>query len=47
MKEFMYLWLQIERWWRELHERLERYYTVHLAFLKDQGQYDADMDINR
>eukprot|EP00794_Sanderia_malayensis_P000706 gene706-9204_t len=38
---------QIERWWRELHERLEKYYKVHLAFLKDQGHYDPDMDIDR
>lgn len=30
---------QIERWWKELHERLEKYFKVKLKWLKDQGHY--------
>ena len=32
--------LQIERWWRELHERLEKFFKHQLNFLKDQSYYD-------
>ena len=28
---------QIERWWRELHDRLEKYFKDHLRWLKDQN----------
>eukprot|EP00794_Sanderia_malayensis_P002289 gene2289-2634_t len=38
---------QIERWWRELHERLEIYYKQKLSYLKDQGYYHPDDDLHR
>lgn len=31
---------RIERWWRELHERLEVYFKEQLKQLLDQGDYD-------
>ncbi|KAG1682566.1 hypothetical protein GQR58_010849 [Nymphon striatum] len=31
---------QIERWWKELHERLEKYFKVHLSWLKDNRHYN-------
>eukprot|EP00112_Aurelia_sp_Birch-Aquarium-sp1_P007258 Seg1790.5 transcript_id=Seg1790.5/GoldUCD/mRNA.D3Y31 product="hypothetical protein" protein_id=Seg1790.5/GoldUCD/D3Y31 len=31
---------QIERWWRELHERLEMFFKHQLSMLKDEGHYD-------
>ncbi|XP_028412126.1 uncharacterized protein LOC114534852 [Dendronephthya gigantea] len=31
---------QIERWWRELHERLEKYFKHHLNWLKDSNEYN-------
>ncbi|KAK3747967.1 hypothetical protein QZH41_019446 [Actinostola sp. cb2023] len=30
----------IERWWKELHERLEKYFKEHLRWLKEQCLYD-------
>ncbi|KAK2564030.1 hypothetical protein P5673_012245 [Acropora cervicornis] len=38
---------QIERWWRDLHERMEKYYEGHLCLLKDQGHYDSHDDKDR
>lgn len=32
--------LQIERWWRELHERLEKYFKPQLKRLAEEGNYD-------
>ena len=34
---------QIERWWRELHERLERCFK----FLQDQGHYNTNSETDR
>ena len=31
---------QIERWWKELHERLEKFFKQPLNRLKDDGNYD-------
>jgi len=31
---------KLERWWKELHERLEKFFEEHLALLKDHGHYD-------
>lgn len=31
---------KIERWWRDLHERFERYFKEHLAYLLQQRYYD-------
>ena len=39
--------LQIERWWRELHERLEKYFKVQLQTLKDSGSYDPTSESDR
>ena len=36
--------LQIERWWRELHERLEKYFKDHLNWLKVRIYYGFIMD---
>jgi hypothetical protein len=38
---------QIERWWRELHWRLEKYFKHQLLMLKDQGYYNPDDDNDR
>ena len=43
---FIFL-LQIERWWKEIHERMEKYFKDHLAFLKDQHYYDPDNEHDR
>ena len=31
---------KIERWWRDLHERLEKYFKVQLQSLLNSGNYD-------
>ena len=31
---------KIERWWRDLHERLENYFKIQLTQLLRDGQYD-------
>lgn len=33
---------KIERWWRELLERMERYFKRQLDSLVQDGQYDRD-----
>ena len=33
--------LQIERWWKELHERLEKYFKKGLLWLKEEHHYDS------
>ena len=38
---------KVERWWRELHQRLEKFYKEDLARLKDQCHYDPTNDIHR
>ncbi|XP_067040998.1 uncharacterized protein [Acropora muricata] len=38
---------QIERWWNELHERMERYFKDGLRWLNDQGHYDPHNDSDR
>eukprot|EP00794_Sanderia_malayensis_P021092 gene21092-23153_t len=38
---------QIERWWRELHERLEFYYKEQLRSLKEEGYYDPHSEEDR
>ncbi|KAK3745996.1 hypothetical protein QZH41_017311, partial [Actinostola sp. cb2023] len=32
----------IERWWRELHHRLEKYFKLQLNMLFDEGLYDPE-----
>ena len=39
--------LQIERWWRELHERLEKFYKEHLKYLLDQCYHDPHDELDR
>ena len=39
--------LQIERWWRELHDRLEKYYKQQLRWLKDQSHYQPENALDR
>ena len=39
--------LQIERWWQELHERLEKYFKVQHHTLKDSGSYDLTSETDR
>ena len=39
--------LQIERWWKELHERLEKYHKADLNWLKINGHYDPSNETNR
>lgn len=38
---------QIERWWRELHERLEKFFKLPLKELQDQGHYDTNSETDR
>lgn len=38
---------QMERWWKELHERLEKYFKHQLRWLNDHGHYDANCDTDR
>ena len=40
-------YFQIERWWKELHDRLEKYFKDHLRWLKDQNHYDSNDETNR
>ena len=35
-------WFQIERFWRELHKRLEKFFKFPLNELKGQGHYDSE-----
>lgn len=37
----------MEKWWKELHERLVKYYKEKLAYLKDQGYYNPDDENDR
>ncbi|XP_066931267.1 uncharacterized protein [Clytia hemisphaerica] len=38
---------KIERWWKELHERLEMFYKSGLRNLVDTGHYDRTNDLHR
>jgi hypothetical protein len=38
---------KIERWWRDLHERLEKYFKIQLAQLLRDRQYDPHDMLNR
>ena len=38
---------KIERWWRELLERLERYFKHQLNSLVEDGHYDRDNPTHR
>ena len=38
---------KIERWWRELHERMNKYFKVFLSWLKIDGRYDPYNETGR
>ena len=38
---------QIERWWRELRDRFEKYFKEQLMHLLKQGHYDSQNEIHR
>lgn len=38
---------KIERWWKELLERMERFFKSHLSTLVEDGDYDARDDNDR
>ena len=38
---------KIERWWRELHHRMETYFKDQLKFLEESGQYDQTDELDR
>ena len=38
---------KIERWWRELFERLERLFKEQLCFLAEKGYYDSTNAVDR
>ena len=38
---------KIERWWRELLERMERYFKVQLNELLEDGNYDPSNENDR
>ena len=43
--KFQFNW--IERWWRELHQWLEKFFKRQLMMLLEQGHYDPDMEVVR
>ena len=38
---------QIERWWRELHNRLEMFFKRQLMMLLERGHYDPNNQTDR
>lgn len=38
---------KIERWWRELLERMERFFKKQLSSLIENGDYDSSDEIDR
>ena len=38
---------KIERWWRDLHERMERFFKDQLKSLVESGEYDSSDKIDR
>ncbi len=40
-------YFQIERWWRELHSRLEKYFKRKFQMLLEQGHYDPNDHTDR
>ena len=42
----VYCMFKVERWWRRLHQRLDKFYKEGLAMWKDQS-YDPTNDIHR
>ena len=38
--------LKVEKWWGELHQRLEKFCKENLARLKNQCHYDPTNDIH-
>ena len=44
---FAKFYVKIERWWKELHERMEKFFKDQLNWLKDRAYYDPDDDIDR
>ena len=46
-RPFLIIFLKIERWWRELHERMEKYFKEQLNWLKDRGHYNPHSERDR
>lgn len=44
---YLFLFKQIERWWRELHNRLEKFFKRQLRMLLEKGYYDPDDEMDR
>ena len=38
---------KIERWWRDLHERMERFFKDQLKSLVESGEYDSSDKVDR
>ena len=38
---------KIERWWKELLERMERFFKIQLSTLVEDGDYDSSDDNDR
>lgn len=38
---------KIERWWRELHDRMEKYFKSQLTSLAEGGHYDSSDQTGR
>ena len=38
---------KIERWWRELLERMEKFFKVQLSTLVEDGDYDSSDELDR
>lgn len=46
-KSSIIYYTQIDRWWRELHNRLERYFKGQLMMLLERGHYDPSNHTDR
>ena len=38
---------KVERWWKEFHQRLDKFYKENLARLKNQYHYNPTNDNHR
>ena len=47
LQDVLFGHLQIERWWRELHDRFEQYFKHELSWLLNQGHYNPQDETDR
>lgn len=44
---YQYFNPNFRRWWKELHEKLEKFFKFPLNELQEQGHYDPDDETHR